>query len=270
MITALIVDDEPLARRGLRIRLETFPEVTVVGECANGREALAFCAESPPQLVFLDIQMPGLDGFDVVKGFQSECMPLIVFVTAFDHYAVEAFDVHAVDYLLKPVDEERLAKAIEKVRQKLSDQSVHADKAKLLTLIGDITGKPVNTLEEAAQSPGGVNAGEKATLHVKDGTHTTLVPLDEIDWVEAAGDYMCLHVGDTTHIMRSTMGCLEAQLPTPPFQRIHRSTLVNTQRINQIITHMNGEYILALNCGARLKTGRAFKDKIKALLGSPP
>ncbi len=258
----VIVDDEPLARRGLKIRLQQFGEIDIVGECANGREALQFCAEHSPDVVFLDIQMPGLDGFDVVKGLPSDDMPIIIFVTAFDHYAVEAFNVHAVDYVLKPAEDDRLAEAVGKAKARLEEKDALAEKQRLLGLINEIRGQHPGDVKE--------NNIDKSsdTLFIKDGLEVTAVKTADIDWVDAAGDYMCIHVGVQTHIMRSTMKELESRLPENMFQRVHRSTLVNFDRIKKVFTHHNGDYCLMLNCGTKLKIGRSFKDKIKQLVNN--
>lgn len=265
LIKTLIVDDESLARRGLKVRLDAYKDIEVVAECANGREALSAIALHQPQLVFLDIQMPGMDGFDVVKGMQGDNMPLVIFVTAFDQFAVDAFDVYAVDYMLKPVEDERLQRAITKVRERLAARGAVSEKQKLLSVIGSITGKiPSNTGEAAALSA--VSARFPDKISIKDGGDVTLIKTREIDWVDAAGDYMCVHVGDDIHIMRSTMKQLESQLNPDIFQRVHRSTIVNLDRVKQVCAHANGEYHLILECGARLKMSRSFKDKVKHFL----
>ncbi len=256
------MDDESLARRGLKIRLREYDDIALVGECANGREALKLIAEQRPQLVFLDIQMPGLDGFDVVKGMQGDDMPMIVFVTAFDQYAVDAFEVHAVDYVLKPVETERLAHAVAKARARIEESAALSQKEKLLSLIGDITGTtPADFNEALSEATEKKHYPEK--ISIRDGNSVSIVKTADIDWVDAAGDYMCVHVGDDIHIMRITMKQLEAQLNPEIFQRVHRSTIVNLTRVKQVCAHMNGEYHLILEGGARLKMSRSFKDKMK-------
>lgn len=267
-LTTLIVDDESLARRGLKIRLEQFDDIDVIGECSNGREALKIVAEKRPALVFLDIQMPGIDGFEVIKGMQGDDMPLVVFVTAFDQYAVDAFEVHAIDYILKPVEEDRLAQAIGKARLRLTEKGAASDKEKLLSLIGDITGKAPGDLSGLINKPEELKKTYSDKISIKDGGKVTLVKTCEIDWVDAAGDYMCVHVGDTIHIMRITMKQLEAQLDPEIFQRVHRSTIVNLSRVKQVCSHMNGEYHLILECGSRLKMSRTFKDKVHHFINS--
>jgi len=262
-LETVIVDDESLARRGLKIRLQDFDDIKVVGECSNGREALALIAKVQPQLVFLDIQMPGIDGFDVVKGLQGDDMPMVIFVTAYDQYAVDAFDVHAIDYILKPVDEDRLGLAINKARERLQGRDALSDKEKLLTVIGDITGKVPANIEEVLRDNGDLKKQYPEKISIKDGSNVAIVRTNDIDWVDAAGDYMCVHALGEIHVMRITMKQLELQLDPEVFQRVHRSTIVNLNRVKQVCSHINGEYHLILECGARLKMSRTFKDKIK-------
>lgn len=262
-IATLIVDDEALARRGLELRLGKYDDVKIVGQCSNGREALAAIPELCPDLVFLDIQMPGMDGFDVVRQLQGDDMPLVVFATAFDEYAVKAFDVHAVDYILKPVDEEYLDRALQRVRQQLSQKSDASDKQRLLEVISDITGKVPAEMEKWLQEGAGLAQKYPDKIAVKDAGDITLVPVAEIEWVDAAGDYMCLHAAGEIHVMRITMKQLEVQLDPALFQRVHRSTLVNLNRVDKICSHINGEYNLVLKGGARLKMSRSYKDKIQ-------
>lgn len=264
-ITAIIVDDESLARRGLSLRLQAFDDIEVIAQCSNGREGVEAIAKLQPQLVFLDIQMPGMDGFDVVRSIQGDAMPMVVFVTAYDQYAVDAFNVHAIDYILKPIEEERLSLAVAKVRDHMHHRDALTDKAKLLNLIGDITGTTPSDLDELETS-----LSQKSQypdkISIKDSSTVTIVETKTIDWVDAAGDYMCIHVGDEIHIMRTTMKQLEKQLDPDIFQRVHRSTIVNLNRVKQVCSHMNGEYHLILEGGARLKMSRSFKDKIKHFL----
>lgn len=261
-IRALIVDDESLARRGLALRLAHFPDIEIVGQCSNGREALAAIAEHQPALLFLDIQMPGLNGFDVVRAMQAEQLPLVVFVTAFNEYALDAFDVHAVDYVLKPVDDDRLAKTVARVRQQLAQQSSASEKQRLLNFISDITGEQYSSVGEVF-ARAGTDAAYPTRLPIKDRNETTLVEIKDIAWIDAAGDYMCLHTAQQTHIMRCTMKELERHLNPALFQRIHRSTIINLDHVDKIQHHINGEFFLLLKNGARLKMSRGYRDKIK-------
>lgn len=256
-IRAILVDDEPLARRGLALRLEQYSDIEIVAQCSNGADALAKVSELQPDLLFLDIQMPGMTGFDVVAGLQPEQMPAVVFVTAFDQYALQAFDVHALDYVLKPVDEARLATTIERVVKHFDSREAQADKERLLAFIQDVSG------ESTTESPKQEFADKIA---IKDKGEITLVETQYIDWVDAAGDYMCVHERGKTHIMRATMKQLESQLNPEVFPRVHRSTIVNINTVEKIISHSNSEYFLLLKCGERLKMSRSYKDKISRFL----
>lgn len=267
-LRALIVDDEALARRGLALRLKALDDVEVAGECRNGREALTAIAELAPDLVFLDIQMPGMDGLDVVRELQAEALPLVVFVTAYDHYAVQAFDLHAVDYLLKPVEPERLAEAVARARSLRADREAAREKARLLELIRTLSGRGEHEVAALLDEEGPTTARWPEKLVIRDGAETTLVPVDAIDWVDAAGDYMCVHAAGETHVMRTTMKALSSQLDPDRFVRIHRSTLVNVARVVKVRNHINGEFFLSLDGGACLKMSRTYRDRIEQVLGT--
>ena len=261
-LRTLIVDDEVLARRGLEIRLAQMPDVEIVGACANGREAVAAIAALTPDLVFLDIEMPGLDGFDVIREVQADSLPMIVFVTAFDQYALHAFDVHAVDYVLKPVELSRLTTAIERARARRDGEHAIGEKAKLLDLIDALERRParLGTTEE----PIARHNGQRISF--KDGATIVRLPIADIDWIDAAGDYMCIHADGKTHVVRMTMKALEDQLDPARFQRIHRSTIVNLDRVERLSPHTNGEYFVSLVGGARLKLSRTYKEKLARFL----
>ena len=265
-IKTIIVDDESLARRGLKLRLEAFDDVDIITECSNGREALEAVEEHNPDLVFLDIQMPGLDGFDVVKKLQGDEMPMVVFVTAFEQYAIEAFEVHAVDYVLKPIDDKRLSLAIERVREHLAQNESENQKKRLMDLISNITGHSPAKINDMLES-GDVSANAyPEKIAIKDRGETTLVLARDITWIEAAGDYMCIHANDEVHVLRSTMKDLVKKLSPNDFQRVHRSTIVNINQIEKVCSHINGEYFLILKGGARLKMSRSYRDKIKHII----
>jgi two-component system LytT family response regulator len=261
-IRTLVVDDEPLARSGLCLRLEKYPQIEVLRSCQNGKEALAAIAELAPDLVFLDIQMPGFTGFDVVERLQQDNLPAIVFVTAYEAFAVDAFTANAVDYLLKPVEDDRLERTIAKVTQHVSRKEAAMEKQRLLDIVIALTGKSRGAINQLLQG-GSNSASYPDRLAIKDGSSTTFVPVKDIDWVDAAGDYMCVHVGGQTHIMRTTMKELEAQLDPSIFQRVHRSTIVNLQRVEKVSSHINGEFHLTLSNGSSLKMSRSYKDKVK-------
>ena len=264
LLRILIVDDEVLARRGLKHRLNQVADAEVVAEARNGREALKAIRELKPDLVFLDIQMPGIGGFEVVAELQDEDMPAIVFVTAFDEYAIKAFDANAIDYLLKPIEDSRLHEAINRVREILSQKQAVKHKKSLLRLVSQITGENVASMKEISTK--GVHKMTKkeiSKLAIKDGGHITWVPQDQIEWIDAAGDYMCVHASGKTHIMRKTMKELEAELDPSLLQRIHRSTIVNINRVIEMQSHINGEYFLTLEGGHTIKLSRTYKDKLK-------
>ena len=264
-LQAIIVDDEALARQGLEMRLSEFDKVEIVKSCANASEALKAIAEIEPDLVFLDIQMPGKSGVDMIREIQSDILPMIIFVTAYDSFAVNAFKVHAIDYLLKPVENERLAEAIEKAWQHKSQVGAASEKQRLLNLLVSLTGKSPTAIGEL------LDAEDQSTEHadhlaIKDGSSITFVPIKDIDWVDAAGDYMCIHVDGATHIMRTTMKELESKLDPSVFQRVHRSTIVNLRRVEKVSSHINGEFHLTLSCGSSLKMSRSYKEKVKHFL----
>ncbi len=261
-LRAIVVDDERLARRGLALRLAAIPQVEVVAECANGQEALKEIAAQSPDVVFLDIQMPGMDGFDVVCELQADAMPLIIFVTAFDQYAIDAFKVHALDYVLKPIDEERLAEAVERAVVRHAQQSIGSKEELLAVISGRSESGGARELVDDA--PGEQQWPERLTI--KDGSEFQLVKIADIEWVDAAGDYMCVHAAGKTHIMRTTMKRLESSLNPDTFIRVHRSSIVNANAIASAASHLNGEYVLTLTSGAQLKVSRSYRDRIKSFL----
>jgi two-component system LytT family response regulator len=264
LLRVLIVDDEVLARRGLKHRLNQVDDAEVVAEARNGREALKAIRELKPDLVFLDIQMPGIGGFEVIAELQGEDIPAIVFVTAFDEYAIKAFEANAIDYLLKPIEDNRLHEAIARVRESLHQKQAMKHKKSLLRLVSQITGENVASMKEInTKGVHKMTKKEISKLAIKDGGHITWVPQDQIEWIDAAGDYMCVHAGGKTHIMRTTMKELEAELDPSLLQRIHRSTIVNVNRVREMQSHINGEYFLTLEGGHTIKLSRTYKDKLK-------
>ncbi|MEM8562216.1 MAG: LytTR family DNA-binding domain-containing protein [Pseudomonadota bacterium] len=264
-LRAIVVDDERLARRGLALRLAEIPAVEVIAQCANGHEALSVIHGESPDLIFLDIQMPGMDGFDMVCELQADAMPLIIFVTAFDQYAIDAFKVHAVDYILKPIDEERLREAVGRAVNRHSQQKPDS-KENLLALV---SGR--DSVSKAKELLSKEDTGDKAwpdRLTIKDGNQYQFIRIDDIQWIDAAGDYMCVHAKGETHIMRTTMKRLESSLNPDVFIRVHRSSIVSVNAIASAASHLNGEFILTLHGGTNLKVSRSYRDKIKSLLGS--
>ncbi len=263
-LRAVVVDDEKLARRGLALRLANIAQVEVIAECANGEEALQVIGNESPDLVFLDIQMPGMDGFDLVCELQADAMPLIIFVTAFDQYAIDAFRVHAVDYILKPIDEDRLEEAVARAVQRHAISS-QENKERLLALVSGRSES--SAAKELVESRSTAQAWPER-LTIKDGSEFQFIKILDIQWIDAAGDYMCVHVGGKTHIMRTTMKQLEASLDPNIFIRVHRSSIVNANSIATATTHLNGEYVLTLEGGSRLKVSRSYSERIKSLLGT--
>jgi two-component system LytT family response regulator len=267
-IRTILVDDEPLAVRGLTIRLKPFEDIDIIDTCANGREAVKAIKEQKPDLVFLDIQMPGFDGFSVLRSLVGEAeIPLVVFVTAYDEYAIEAFKAHALDYLLKPVEEDRLAEAVARVREALSQRIAIEQNAELVKLIENMDQPPREALTALLEKPHEVHDDRyDPHLRIKDRGHITIVNVADVEYIDAAGDYMCIHVGEKTHILRETMKTMEKRLDPKIFQRIHRSTIVNLDKVREVKPHSNGECFLTLEGGTELKVSRSYKDVVGRFL----
>jgi two-component system LytT family response regulator len=267
-LRTLIVDDEPLAIKLLRAKLNKLEMIEIVGECKNGREAIAATLELAPDLIFLDIQMPGLNGFDVVKGLQSDILPLVVFTTAYEQYALEAFDVHAVDYILKPIDDERIFRAVKRARERLGDIDGQENKPRILGAIDSINQKETPELTANKRLPelSSLNALVDKKVVIKDRDEITILKQSEIEWVDAAGDYVCLHAQGQTHIKRSTLKELLTELDENIFKRVHRSTIVNLNFIDKVIPHTKGEFFLLLGEFEKIKVSRNYKESIKHFL----
>jgi two-component system LytT family response regulator len=266
-IRTLIVDDEALSRRGLEIRLLAKPDFEISAQCSNGREAIAAIASHRPDVVFLDIQMPGMSGFDVLTQLPQDSVPLVVFVTAYDQYAIRAFDARAVDYLLKPVDDERFDACLDRIRDQVRAQSAAGQRDQLFGLIAEITGSGELVLDELlARGRKALEPKHSEILPIRQGREIVRVPVSSIDWIDAAGDYMCIHATGNTHILRGTMKDLEEYLDPRLFQRVHRSTIVNLRRVKSLRAHMNGEYFLTLEGGHELKLSRTYRDKVEVFL----
>jgi len=266
-IRTIIVDDEALSRRGLEIRLLATPDFEIISQCANGREALAAIRTHQPDLVFLDIQMPGMSGFDLIAHLPAESLPMVVFVTAYDQYAIRAFEARAVDYLLKPVDDARFNSALDRVRDRIRARSAVDQRDQLFNLIAEITGSGELVLEELlARGAKALEPKHAEILPIRQGREIVRVAIAGIEWIDAAGDYMCIHAGGTTHILRGTMKDLEDYLDPKLFQRVHRSTIVNLRRVKSLRAHMNGEYFLTLDGGHELKLSRTYRDKVEFFL----
>jgi two-component system LytT family response regulator len=260
-LRTIIVDDEPLALKLLRTVLSEIADVEIVAECSNGKQAVEAATRLEPELIFLDIQMPGMNGFDVIKSMQPEIMPMVVFVTAYDQYAVDAFDVHAVDYVLKPLDSERIARSIERAIDRLKNDVDRSFKSPLIGAIEEISERASKekTVEPANNLPDGM----KRKLLVRDSGVVKVIPFDDIDWVDAAGDYMCVHAVGETHVIRSTLRDLMTKLDDNLFVRIHRSTIVNVERVVSVTPLQKGGSLLHLTQGESLKVSRNYRDSIR-------
>lgn len=262
-LRCLLVDDEPLALRGLRLRLEKIGGVDIVGEAKNGREAVKLIRSEHPDVVFLDIQMPGLNGFDVVESTPPEGCPLFVFVTAYNEFAVKAFDAHAIDYLLKPVDQDRLESALQTVRDRLDQEHAAARAQHLENALRKLGHEP-ETLDEnlVMETSGGQTTAYVTRLNIKDRGRISVVDVSDIEWIDAAGDYMCVHANGETHVMRETMKSLSKQLDPQTFKRVHRSAIVNLEKVKALEPHSNGECFLVLHSGAEVKVSRSYRTVI--------
>jgi two-component system LytT family response regulator len=253
-IRTLIVDDEPLARRNLRLLLEKDPQIEILDECRNGREAIKAINTLSPDLIFLDIQMPEIDGFDVLARVGPEHIQAIIFVTAFDQYALKAFDVHALDYLLKPFDDERFAQALRRAKAQIEAQEMNRLSKRLLALL------------EERESQRKSQTTHLSRLMLKVSGRVVLLKVDEIDFIEADGNYAKLHVGRKAHLLREKMHDLEGQLDPAKFVRIHRSIIVNLERIKEMHPHFNGDYIVVLEDGRELRLSRSRRENLEARL----
>ena len=278
-LTAILVDDEPLALKLLGSMLAQYNGIEVVAECRSSKDAVKQIQLLQPDLVFLDIHMPVLSGFDVVKKLQADVLPMVVFVTAFDQYALRAFDMHAVDYILKPIDPSRLGLAINRAMERYQKKDVGVDKSTVLSALDTIldTNSDTNsdrnsyrnrdTNSDSAEKKSyevelDGTSGQPDRLAIRDGVHTVLVRFEDIDWIDAAGDYMCVHVGAVTHVMRSTMKDLVGKLPPSMFARIHRSTMVNVKKVIGLESLPRGESLLLLSNDVTLKVSRNFRKVV--------
>ena len=257
-IRTILVDDEKLAIQGLQLRLQAFPDVEVIDTCSNGREAIRKIKTEKPDLVFLDIQMPGFDGFSVVKGVMEIDPPLFVFVTAYSEHALKAFEANAVDYLLKPVEEDRLADALDRARTRMAEKRGLEEVEKLKNVLAEVAPDAMDNMPAEDE-----NAGRyERMINIKDRGQIFRVDVESIEHIEAAGDYMCIYTGDNSLILRETMKDLERRLDPRVFQRVHRSTIVNLDQVRQVKPHTNGECFLVLDSGAEVKVSRSYRDVV--------
>ena len=259
-IRTILVDDEKLATQGLEMRLSHFEDVEIVATCLNGREAIRKIKTLKPDLVFLDIQMPGFDGFSVVQGVMDIDPPLFVFVTAYGDHAIKAFEAQAVDYLMKPVEQDRLADTMDRVRCRLADRRTAEEVERLRTVINEVAPDAVGNMPPADEEM--ATSRFEKLINVKDRGQIFRVDVDTIERIEAAGDYMCIITADTSLILRETMKDLEKRLDPRTFQRVHRSKIVNLDLVRQVKPHTNGECFLVLESGAQVKVSRSYRDVV--------
>lgn len=251
-IRTLVVDDEPLARQRLRTLLGPDPDLELIGECGDGRQAVTAVQQLKPDLMFLDVEMPALDGFEVLHALAGVALPVVVFVTAHDRYALRAFEAHALDYLLKPFDKERFAQALMRAKNQVRLGQAAGIEDRLRSLL--------QTVEERRPLP--------ERLVVKSAGRVSFVRVAEVDWIEAAGNYVRLHLGKEEHLLRESLGGLEARLDPRRFVRIHRSTIVNIDRIRELRPTFHGDYQVVLKDGAELTLSRSCRDKLQKSLGN--
>lgn len=249
MIRVLIADDEPLARRGVRVCLRRADDMLIVGEADSGARALEKIKELRPDVVFLDVQMPGMDGFDMLSKIEPGDMPLIVFLTAYDAYALKAFGVHALDYVMKPIDDERFDDALRIARRRLLEMRA-----------GEQVDRAGNLSHASAPAPG---SAWHTRFEVKHGGKTTWVPIDDIDWIEASGDYVILHVGQRIHMLHGSMDGVEQRLDPSRFARIHRSTIVALKLVQRFTLLPTRDAMLTLGNGTELRVSRRFRHRLR-------
>ena len=261
-VPVLIADDEVIARRRMARLLRERDDVSIVAECSGGMEAVERIKELSPGLVLLDVQMPDLDGFGVLEELTADQLPVIIFVTAYDQYAVRAFEFHALDYLLKPFDDERFEKTLGWARAQLEQQRFRQLSERMFALLEDHQGKSKSGAGKTSAAPMPLSR-----LIVKSAGRVFFIRAEEIDWIEAESYYARLHVGGKSHLLRETLTNLESQLDQNRFLRIHRSTIVNLERVRELQTQSHGEFTVVLNDGTQLKLSRGYRDRLTTLLG---
>ena len=259
-IRTILVDDETLAIQGLELRLQPFDDIEIVATCHNGREAIRKIKTLKPDLVFLDIQMPGFDGFSVVQGVMDIDPPLFVFVTAYSEHAIKAFEAQAIDYLMKPVEPERLADTMDRVRSRLADKRTSDELDRLRTVINEVAPDAADNLSSIDDDLASTRF--EKLINIKDRGQIFRVDVESIERIDAAGDYMCIYTADNSLILRETMKDLEKRLDPRTFQRVHRSTIVNLDQVRQVKPHTNGECFLVLESGAQVKVSRSYRDVV--------
>lgn len=269
-ITAVVVDDEPLAIEGLKLRLEAIEDVTVIGEATDGDEAIKLCQRCQPDVLFIDLRLPGINGLEVVQLIQADIMPLVVFVSAYSEYALDAFELNAIDYILKPANVGRLKKTIERVRERLTPQQRDLEKFRLLKALGESSGLEITEIEEWLEA-----GSQQLPYHYRQElviknhqNEKVFVPVKNILWIDAAGDYMCIHTSEENFIVRITMKKLVSELDSNMFQRIHKSTLININCVKSIQTLKNNESLLDMGNEVKLKVSRNFNEAVRKIINS--
>jgi two-component system, LytTR family, response regulator len=265
LIKTLIVDDERLARDALRVLLGDDPDIEIVGECRNGREAIMMIQEHTPDLVFLDVQMPDADGFQVLERIDQSRLPVIVFVTAYDTYALRAFKSHALDYILKPFDHERFEAALQRAKHQVQLHAYEEIGQRLVNLLSDLRSSQKTPRADGRGKP--FTAKYLRRLTVRSGKRVLVLKAEELDWIEASGDYMNLHAGGRSFLLRETMNGLAAKLDPETFLRINRSTIINVERIRDMQPLFKGDSVVTLKDGTELKLNRNYRHKLEALVG---
>ena len=243
-LRVLIVDDEPLARRGLRVRLERMPDIAIVGECETGAEAVAAIDENALDVVLLDVQMPELDGFDVIDAVGPDRMPVTIFVTAYDAHAIRAFDANALDYLLKPVDDERFARSVERARARVAERDARAREREMTSAL------------EAAPK-------RESRIVLRDRGRVVVLDHADIDWIAAEGDYVRVFSAGRGYLVRHTMNAMEARLDPNAFARVHRSSIVNVARVKEVRPHGDRDYTVVLKDGNKIRMSRSYRERLK-------
>ena len=259
-IRTILVDDETLAIQGLALRLQEHPDVEIIETCNNGREAIRAIKTHKPDLVFLDIQMPGFDGFSVVAGLAEVEPPLFVFVTAYSDHAIRAFEAQATDYLMKPVEEDRLSATMERVRQRLAEKKGVEEAERLKEALAEHAPEVHEEIVDSDEGPS--SSRFEKLINIKDQGQIFRVDVDSIERIDAAGDYMCIYTGGETLVLRQTMKDMEKRLDPRKFQRVHRSSIVNLDLVRQVKPHTNGECFLILESGAQVKVSRSYRDVV--------
>jgi two-component system LytT family response regulator len=267
-IRTVIVDDELPAREGIKLRLKEFPDIQIVGECSSGKEAVAAIQALQPDLLFLDIQMPEMNGFEILQAVQSPSVPIVIFITAYDTHAIKAFEVHALDYLLKPINKERFRKAVHFALTALNRRNLGLYAHKLQSAVNEYL---VDTGDSPEEDAFGEVSNRKAyvdRLLIKSRGEIAMISVHEIDWIESAGDYVYVHVQSRKHIVRQTLASLENKMDPQRFVRIHRSTLVNLEKVANLRPNEHGDYDVYLRNGTKLKLSRTYWNHFQQLAGN--